>query len=123
MAGGKWAATAVSMGNPHCVVFATPDGQPLEVNSMDLAAIGPLFERHVTFPKKTNTEFVQARERSTTELTKHCSRVRKRPHRQMHPIIFYPVHCRPHPSSSHLQNHAICEYSVRFLFERKSRNC
>ena len=54
------------MGNPHCVVFATPDGKPLEVNSMDLAAIGPLFERHVTFPKKTNTEFVQARERTAS---------------------------------------------------------
>lgn len=57
--GQEWTATAVSMGNPHCVIFTSPDGQPLDVNAMDLAAIGPSFERSAAFPRRTNTEFVQ----------------------------------------------------------------
>ncbi len=44
--------TAVSMGNPHAVVFMTssPD-------SLDLEKIGPKFEYHPAFPERTNTEF------------------------------------------------------------------
>lgn len=50
--GEQWAVTAVSMGNPHAVVFVdNPDDIPL-------AAIGPQFETHPAFPNKTNTEFV-----------------------------------------------------------------
>ncbi|MBO4313175.1 MAG: diaminopimelate epimerase [Desulfovibrio sp.] len=45
--------TAVSMGNPHAVLFLP------EIDSLDLAKIGPHFETHAQFPKKTNTEFVQ----------------------------------------------------------------
>ncbi len=45
--------TAVSMGNPHCIIFV-PD-----VKSMDLANIGPAIENHRSFPNKTNVEFVQ----------------------------------------------------------------
>lgn len=51
--GKKYRATAVSMGNPHLVVPVT------DVDSLDLAAIGPLFENHKLFPKRINTEFVQ----------------------------------------------------------------
>lgn len=43
----------VSMGNPHCVIFC---GDPL---SLDLPAIGPLFERDPLFPEGVNTEFVK----------------------------------------------------------------
>ena len=43
----------VSMGNPHAVVFV-PD-----VQEVDLAGIGPMFEHHPFFPNRTNTEFVQ----------------------------------------------------------------
>ena len=82
-----WKVTAVSMGNPHCIVFSNPDGTPLEVRpspvrrlsacplarlpalqrtlpapppprqlgSLDLAAIGPVFEHNPAFPKRTNT--------------------------------------------------------------------
>jgi diaminopimelate epimerase len=52
--GGKdWEVTCVSMGNPHAVVFVD------DVDVLDLATIGPLFESDVAFPAKTNTEFVQ----------------------------------------------------------------
>ncbi|MDD6690822.1 MAG: diaminopimelate epimerase [Lachnospiraceae bacterium] len=52
--GGKtFRMTCVSMGNPHCVVFVD------DVDTLDLPTIGPLFEHHPRFPKRTNTEFVQ----------------------------------------------------------------
>ena len=53
VAGGEYAITCVSMGNPHCVVFG---GDPDE---LDLAAIGPKFEHDPLFPQGVNTEFVQ----------------------------------------------------------------
>ncbi len=43
----------VSMGNPHCVVFVK------DPDAMDLPVIGPAFEHHPIFPRRTNTEFVQ----------------------------------------------------------------
>ncbi len=49
-----WAATLVSLGNPHCVVFMDRDPAGL-----DLPAIGPLFEKHPLFPHRINTEFAQ----------------------------------------------------------------
>lgn len=53
-AGGQtWVGTAVSMGNPHFVVFV-PD-----LEKTDVAAVGPLLEKHPAFPNKTNVEFVQ----------------------------------------------------------------
>jgi diaminopimelate epimerase len=51
--GHRHVVTCVSMGNPHCVVFADA------IDSLDLAAIGPAFERHPFFPRRVNTEFVQ----------------------------------------------------------------
>jgi diaminopimelate epimerase len=45
--------SAVSMGNPHCVVFV-PD-----LERVDFYRLGPLIEKHPLFPKKTNVEFVQ----------------------------------------------------------------
>lgn len=45
--------TAISMGNPHCVLFV-PD-----VEQVDLAGLGPKLENHPAFPRKTNVEFVQ----------------------------------------------------------------
>ncbi|NJK59009.1 MAG: diaminopimelate epimerase [Oscillatoriales cyanobacterium SM2_1_8] len=49
----EWSVTAVSMGNPHAVVFVA------DVGALDLAAIGPQFETHPAFPQRVNTEFVQ----------------------------------------------------------------
>lgn len=51
--GKTWHMTCVSMGNPHAVVFVD------DVAHFELEKYGPLFENHVRFPKRTNTEFVQ----------------------------------------------------------------
>ena len=45
--------TAVSMGNPHAVIFTD------DVDSLDLEKIGPPMENHELFPNRVNTEFVQ----------------------------------------------------------------
>ena len=45
-------ASAVSMGNPHCVIFV-PDADTTPV-----AALGPRVENHPLFPKRVNAEFV-----------------------------------------------------------------
>lgn len=50
--------TCVSMGNPHAVVFMD------DVRNLDIEAIGPDFENHERFPRRTNTEFVQIIDRS-----------------------------------------------------------
>jgi diaminopimelate epimerase len=53
VAGKSWLATCVSMGNPHCVVFVE------DIQSIDIAAIGPQFENHPVFPQRTNIEFIE----------------------------------------------------------------
>ncbi|MDR1070703.1 MAG: diaminopimelate epimerase [Gracilibacteraceae bacterium] len=45
--------TAVSMGNPHCVIFAPA------VEEIPLEAAGPLLEHHPIFPNRTNVAFAQ----------------------------------------------------------------
>jgi len=45
--------TAVSMGNPHCVIFVD------DVSSIQLEDLGPKIEFHPLFPNRTNVEFVQ----------------------------------------------------------------
>ena len=54
--------TCVSMGNPHAVVFME------DVAGLTIESIGPLFENHVRFPKRTNTEFVKVLDRDTIEM-------------------------------------------------------
>lgn len=51
--GKEWRMTCVSMGNPHAVVFVD------DVKEFPLEQIGPKFENHERFPKRTNTEFVE----------------------------------------------------------------
>ncbi len=51
--GKEYRVTAVSMGNPHCVVFG---GDPY---ALALEKIGPAFEHHEAFPESVNTEFVE----------------------------------------------------------------
>lgn len=54
--------TAVSMGNPHCVVFCdNPD-------KINLEQIGPKFEKHPLFPEQVNTEFVQVIDSTTLKM-------------------------------------------------------
>ena len=57
--GAAFEVTAVSMGNPHCVVFVE------DVDGFDVARWGPLFERHDAFPERVNTEFIQVRDRES----------------------------------------------------------
>lgn len=51
--GRRFEITPVSMGNPHGVIFLD---EPVE--RFDLAAYGPVLERHPAFPDKVNIEFV-----------------------------------------------------------------
>lgn len=45
--------TCVSMGNPHAIWYCE------RVEAVPLAEIGPIVERHPSFPKRTNVHFVQ----------------------------------------------------------------
>ena len=54
--------TCVSMGNPHAIIFMD------NVKELDIAAIGPYFENHTVFPKRTNTEFVEVLDRNTVNM-------------------------------------------------------
>lgn len=57
-AGGRtFRFTAVSMGNPHCVI-EVDDAAAFEVE-----AYGPLLETHAWFPRRTNVEFVTVESR------------------------------------------------------------
>ena len=45
--------TAVSMGNPHCVIFVE------DFATLDFERLGPAVEKHSLFPRKTNVEFIE----------------------------------------------------------------
>jgi diaminopimelate epimerase len=51
--GRDYRLTAVSMGNPHAVVYVE------DVASLPLDAIGPKIEHHAAFPRRVNAHFVQ----------------------------------------------------------------
>jgi diaminopimelate epimerase len=52
--GKSWKVSAVSMGNPHAIIFV----DDLEAD-VELHTDGPALETHEVFPAKTNVEFVQ----------------------------------------------------------------
>jgi diaminopimelate epimerase len=52
--------TAVSMGNPHCVVFVS-DESVFALDDLDFARLGRQFEHHPFFPRRVNTEFIWPR--------------------------------------------------------------
>ena len=54
--------TALSVGNPHAVVFCD------DIASLDLEKIGPAFEHHPLFPERVNTEFVRIVSRTGIEM-------------------------------------------------------
>lgn len=60
--GKQVAMTAVSMGNPHAVVFVD------RVAELELAKIGPDYENHPLFPERTNTEFVEVLDEKTLKM-------------------------------------------------------
>ena len=53
--------TAVSMGNPHFVIFVD------DVDAVKLEEIGPRIENHPLFPERTNVEFVQVIDDNTVK--------------------------------------------------------
>ncbi len=54
--------TAVSVGNPHCVVFV-PD-----LREVDLLRLGPALETHPQFPNRTNVQFAQVAARDRVNI-------------------------------------------------------
>jgi len=50
---GQFQVTAVSMGNPHAVIFVD------DIEAVPVAVWGPAIENHPLFPAKTNVEFIQ----------------------------------------------------------------
>jgi diaminopimelate epimerase len=51
--GEQLVVTAVSVGNPHCVVFSD------DVSAARCRAIGPAIERHARFPRRTNVQLAR----------------------------------------------------------------
>jgi diaminopimelate epimerase len=51
--GRRYAISALSMGNPHCVLFVE------DVDRTKVEEIGPAIEHHDLFPRRTNVEFAQ----------------------------------------------------------------
>ncbi|ASA21040.1 diaminopimelate epimerase [Paenibacillus donghaensis] len=60
--GREFRFTAVSMGNPHCVIYVD------DAVTFDLAAWGPKLEVHPLFPRKVNVEFATVRSRSHVDM-------------------------------------------------------
>lgn len=60
--GREFLFTAVSMGNPHAVIYVD------DAAGFDLAAWGPKLETHPMFPRKTNVEFVTVNSRSQADM-------------------------------------------------------
>ncbi|MDQ1913172.1 diaminopimelate epimerase [Paenibacillus sp. GD4] len=60
--GKEFRFTAVSMGNPHCVIFVE------DAVGTDLHLWGPKLEHHPYFPKRTNVEFVTVKSRNYADM-------------------------------------------------------
>lgn len=54
--------TAVSMGNPHCVIFVD------DVKNAPVKTLGPKIETHPLFPAKTNVEFIEVINRNEVNM-------------------------------------------------------
>jgi len=59
---GDFKITAVSMGNPHCVIFVD------DVSFKEFEKTGAFLERHPLFPKYTNVEFVKVIDRKNLQM-------------------------------------------------------
>lgn len=59
---GYYHITAVSMGNPHAVVYMD------DVENLRIEKIGPYFEHHSVFPDRVNTEFVKVIDNHTVQM-------------------------------------------------------
>jgi len=55
-------ATALSVGNPHCVVFVD------RLEEAEARRVGPLIERHPAFPQRTNVQFARVVGRDSVDI-------------------------------------------------------
>ena len=60
--GSTVSATAVSVGNPHCVVFVD------HLDSDACRRVGPLIENHPAFPNRTNVQFAKIADKRTLDI-------------------------------------------------------
>ncbi len=60
--GGTLSVTAVSVGNPHCVIFTDRLDEAL------VRRLGPLVERHPAFPNRTNVQWARVVSRSRVDI-------------------------------------------------------
>ncbi|RED65904.1 diaminopimelate epimerase [Cohnella lupini] len=60
--GREFSFTAVSMGNPHCVIYVD------DAANFDLATWGPKLEKHPLFPRKINVEFAKVNSRNQVDM-------------------------------------------------------
>lgn len=60
--GVEYPMTAVSIGNPHAVIFTG------HVRGIDLQRLGPSIEYHGRFPRRVNVEFAQVEDRGTARV-------------------------------------------------------
>lgn len=62
--GRNFKLNAVSMGNPHCVIFVDIEEDLLEMAKL----YGPKIENHPLFPEKTNVEFIKVVSKNEIDL-------------------------------------------------------
>jgi diaminopimelate epimerase len=62
---GSWKATAVSMGNPHLVLFR---GSTDDLDAIAIERVGPAIEHRPEFPNGVNVEFVDVLDASTIRM-------------------------------------------------------
>ena len=60
--GQEYKITAISMGNPHAVVYME------DIKNLEIEKIGPKFEMNEIFPDRVNTEFVKLIDKNTVEM-------------------------------------------------------
>jgi diaminopimelate epimerase len=60
--GGAVRVTALSVGNPHCVVFVE------RLDEAECRRMGPLIERHPAFPNRTNVQFARVVSRAALDI-------------------------------------------------------
>jgi diaminopimelate epimerase len=61
-AGRRWEVSALSMGNPHCVILVD------DVEHFPVEKVGPEIENHPLFPHRTNVEFVEVLNRDELKI-------------------------------------------------------
>jgi diaminopimelate epimerase len=62
---GDFDINCVSVGNPHCVIYIEKDE---DIQKIPVEKWGPVIERNIIFPEKTNVEFLKVRDESQIDM-------------------------------------------------------